>query len=244
MDNNIYDEDIFFKKYSEMSRSKLGLEGAGEWETLKKLLPDFTDKKVLDLGCGYGWHCEYGINNGAKEVIGVDISRKMLEIAKNNTNENIVYLHKNIEEIDFEKDYFDIVFSSLAFHYIEDFNSMCKKINSILKSNGDFIFTVEHPLFTAKGNQDWYYDEDGKILHFPVDNYFYDGKREAIFLGEKTIKYHRSLNTYVENLIENNFSIVNIKEAKPSEKMIKEIEGMADEMRRPMILIFSTRKNN
>lgn len=44
-----------------MSRSQQGLAGAGEWETLKKLLPDFKEKRVLDLGCGYGWHCIYAM---------------------------------------------------------------------------------------------------------------------------------------------------------------------------------------
>ena len=51
---NKYDDDIFFQKYSQMSRSQQGLAGAGEWETLRKLLPDLKDKRVLDLGCGYG----------------------------------------------------------------------------------------------------------------------------------------------------------------------------------------------
>ena len=46
---NKYDDDIFFQKYSQMSRSQQGLAGAGEWETLRKLLPDFKDKRVLDL---------------------------------------------------------------------------------------------------------------------------------------------------------------------------------------------------
>ena len=48
---NKYDDNIFFQKYSQMSRSQQGLAGAGEWETLRKLLPDFKDKRVLDLGC-------------------------------------------------------------------------------------------------------------------------------------------------------------------------------------------------
>ena len=48
-------------------------------ETLKKLLPDFKDKRVLDLGCGYGWHCIYAMEHGASSVVGVDISHKMLE---------------------------------------------------------------------------------------------------------------------------------------------------------------------
>ena len=79
---NKYDDDIFFQKYSQMSRSQQGLAGAGEWETLRKLLPDFKDKRVLDLGCGYGWHCIYAMEHGASSVVGVDISHKMLEVAK------------------------------------------------------------------------------------------------------------------------------------------------------------------
>ena len=45
------------------------------------------------------------------------------------------------------------------------------------------MFSAEHPVFTASGSQDWYYDAAGNILHFPVDNYYYEGKREAVFLG-------------------------------------------------------------
>ena len=83
---NKYDDDIFFQKYSQMSRSQQGLAGAGEWETLRKLLPDFKDKRVLDLGCGYGWHCIYAMEHGASSVVGVDISHKMLEVAKEKTH--------------------------------------------------------------------------------------------------------------------------------------------------------------
>ena len=51
-----YDDDIFFQKYSQMSRSQQGLAGAGEWETLRKLL------------------CIYAMEHGASSVVGVDIS--------------------------------------------------------------------------------------------------------------------------------------------------------------------------
>lgn len=71
MKENKYDDNIFFQKYSQMSRSQQGLAGAGEWETLRKLLPDFKDKRVLDLGCGYGWHCIYAMEHGASSVVGV-----------------------------------------------------------------------------------------------------------------------------------------------------------------------------
>ena len=81
MKENKYDNELFFKKYGEMERSKKGLAGSGEWHELQKLMPDFHGKTVLDLGCGYGWHCKYAAENGARHVTGTDISGKMLQVA-------------------------------------------------------------------------------------------------------------------------------------------------------------------
>lgn len=69
-------------------------------------------------------------------------------------------------------------------------------MKDLLVVGGNFVFSVEHPIFTAYGSQDWYYDESGKMLHFPVDNYFYAGERKASFLGKEIIKYHKTLTTY------------------------------------------------
>src|SRR5688572_6754251 len=49
--------------------------------TLQALFP-FNNKKILDVGCGSGRYCIEMAKAGAKEVVGVDISPKMLEIAK------------------------------------------------------------------------------------------------------------------------------------------------------------------
>ena len=69
MKQNKYDDEAFFQKYGQMARSRQGLEGAGEWSELQKVLPDFAGKRVLDLGCGYGWHCRYAAENGAEMCI-------------------------------------------------------------------------------------------------------------------------------------------------------------------------------
>ena len=239
---NKYDDDIFFQKYSQMSRSQQGLAGAGEWETLRKLLPDFKDKRVLDLGCGYGWHCIYAMEHGASSVVGVDISHKMLKVAKEKTHfSQIEYRCCAIEDVDFPEESFDVILSSLAFHYVADYENLIKKIYRMLKAGGNLVFTVEHPVFTAHGTQDWYYNEKGEILHFPVDNYYYEGKRTAMFLEEKVTKYHRTLTTYLNTLLSNSFIINQIVEPQPPENMM-DIPGMADEMRRPMMLIVSAKK--
>lgn len=243
MKENKYDDPAFFEKYSRMNRSKEGLQGAGEWETLQKLLPDFKGKRVLDLGCGYGWHCIYAMEQGAASVTGIDISEKMLAIAKEKTKQfpQVAYLCKPIEDIDFPPDSFDIVISSLALHYISSFEEVAHKVFTCLSSGGYFIFSVEHPVFTAYGSQDWYYDTAGKILHFPVDNYFYEGKRKTCFLGEEVTKYHKTLTTYLNGLLNNGFELLHIVEPQPPLHMLS-IKGMKDEMRRPMMLIVGARK--
>ena len=146
-----------------------------------------------------------------------------------------------MEDIDLPNASFDIVLSSLAFHYIKDFEALAENISKWIKDGGEFVFSVEHPVFTSYGTQDWYYDEDGKILHFPVDNYYYEGKRDAVFLGEKVIKYHRTLTTYLSTLLKNGFELQHIIEPQPPEDMM-DIPGMKDEMRRPMMLIVSAKK--
>lgn len=240
--NNIYDDKAFFDAYSRMARSTGGLEAAGEWHQLQPLFPAMEGSRVLDLGCGYGWHCKYAAEHGAASVLGVDLSHKMLEVAEaKNAASAIAYQRAAMEELEFPAGSFDVVLSSLAFHYIRDFQPLAAKIASWLGQGGSFVFSVEHPVFTAYGTQDWYYGKNGEILHFPVDNYYYEGEREAVFLGEKVVKYHRTLTTYLNALLQNGFEICRVVEPQPPEEMMH-LEGMKDEMRRPMMLLIAAKK--
>ncbi len=211
---------------------------------LKALLPDFQGQRLLDLGCGYGWHCIYAMEHGAVSAVGVDISGKMLEVAREKTEDSRVrYVECAMEDIDFPDESFDVVLSSLAFHYVESFSQVVDKVRDSLAPGGYFVFSVEHPVFTAYGSQDWYYDENGNILHFPVDNYYYEGKRKAVFLGEEVVKYHRTLTTYLNTLLTHGFELSQVVEPQPPDSMLH-IPGMLDEMRRPMMLIVSARKRS
>lgn len=243
MKENKYDDPSFFEQYGKMDRSERGLQGAGEWYVLQKMLPPFENKKVLDLGCGYGWHCRYAIEQGAQSVVGVDISEKMLEKAKQINNlPGIEYIRKPIEDINFNPDSFDVVISSLTFHYISDFDNICEKVHSYLTSKGSFVFSVEHPVFTAQGRQDWHYNEKGERMHWPVDSYFDEGKRKAVFLGEEIAKYHRTLSVYINTLLRNGFELAELAEPMPSEEVMGFMPEMKDEFRRPMMLLISAIK--
>lgn len=243
MKENKYDDQVFFEKYSNMERSRKGLEGAGEWHELKKMLPDLSGKRVLDLGCGFGWHCRYAIEQGAKSVIGVDISKRMIQEANNKTtSEDITYICSPIEDIDFPEGSFDLVISSLTLHYIEAFEGVLNKISKWLLSGGDFVFSVEHPIFTAQGTQDWYYDNQGNRLHWPVDQYFTEGIRKSVFLDEDVQKYHKTITTYIQGLITKGYEITGVVEPMPARSWLDSQPENMDEMRRPMMLLISSRK--
>ncbi|MBC1937603.1 class I SAM-dependent methyltransferase [Listeria grandensis] len=243
MKENKYDNPAFFEQYSKMNRSVEGLKGAGEWHEFQKMMPDFAGKRVLDLGCGFGWHCLYAIENGADSAVGVDISENMLaEAHKKTDSPKITYIHQALEDIDFPDASFDVVISSLTFHYIASFQAICEKVNESLVPGGAFLFSVEHPVFTAQGTQDWYYDEDGNKLHWPVDKYFTEGLRTANFLGEAVTKYHKTMTTYVNTLLETGFELVKLVEPEPDAAMLASHPDMPDELRRPMMLLIAARK--
>lgn len=235
--NNIYDDSNFFNQYAQMSRSRQGLPGAGEWHQLESLFPDLTGKTVLDLGCGYGWHCKYAIERGADRVLGIDLSEKMLHAAKEkNADPKITYVLMGLEDYDYPADTFDCVISNLVLHYLEDLGWIYAKVSKTLKAGGTFLFNIEHPVFTAGVNEDWIYADDGKPQYWPVDRYFYPGERTTHFLGQNVVKQHHTLSQILMGLLQSGFRLEAVEEAVPSEEMM-DLPGMADEMRRPMMLL-------
>lgn len=244
MKQNKYDDSGFFEKYSQMPRSLGGLDAAGEWTTFRSLLPDLLDKKVLDLGCGFGWHCRYARERQARSVVGVDLSENMLNRAKAMTEDpQIEYRCLAIEDIAFAEGEFDVVISSLALHYIEHFDIICRNVYHCLAPGASFVLSVEHPVFTALAAQDWYYGQQGEKLHWPVDNYHNEGPRESRFLDNDVIKYHRTVTTYMNSLIEAGFRIRKLSELQPTQEMLDKNAAWQEEIRRPMFLLISAVKD-
>lgn len=220
-----------------MPRSRDGLSSAGEWHQLQPLFPLLQGKTVLDLGCGYGWHCGFAAEQGAAKILGIDLSRKMIEEAKKrNPGKQIEYRTCGIEEYEYPENMWDCAVSNLALHYIENIDDIFQKVHQTLKPGGVFIFNIEHPVFTAGAGQDWIYTETGKPRYWPVDNYFMPGRRNTHFLGCDVVKQHHTLTQILMGLLNHGFELKAVEEAKPPEEMMG-ILGMEDELRRPMMLL-------
>ncbi len=244
MKQNKYDDPDFFSRYSAMPRSTGGLAAANEWPAVRDLLPDLAGKRVLDLGCGFGWHCRYAREAGARSVVGVDLSSRMLDRARATTDDPaITYVQSAIEDIGFDAGSFDVVLSSLALHYVEDFDRACARVAACLVDDGAFVFSVEHPVFTAREAQDWHRGAAGEISHWPVDDYQREGRRHTRWMADDVVKYHRTVATTVNTLIDNGFRIARLLEPQPTPEAMASDPALADELRRPMFMAVSAVKS-
>lgn len=236
---NIYDNGIFFNGYKQLRENKYNYNSLQEKTAIRSMLPDLKDKTILDLGCGFGENCVYFIKKGAKKVVGIDISEKMIEIAhKENSNSNIEYIRLDMNDINTVNKKFDIIYSSLAFHYIEDFKKLLLNINDLLNDNGILVYSQEHPLTTAymKGER-WTKSEDDEYLHYNLSHYMHNGERRITWFIDNVIKYHRSFSEIVNTFNEAGFQIEKMLEPLPSKKDLELIPRMVKDIHKPNFLI-------
>lgn len=223
MSQNIYDNEPFFSLYKKLRDNKNSANNLEERPERLLMLPDIRGKKVLDLGCGYGEDCLTYSEMGAKSVKGIDISKKMLEVAKTTCNncENVSFECIDMEKIYSLNEMFDIIVSSLAIHYIKDFDNLCNSVMKLLNKGGYFLFSQEHPIFTAPQNGvTWQTDIGGRIKGMVVEDYPISGKRETYWLVDNVIKYHRTFSDIVNALIRSGFSLKEIKEPTVTDEVI------------------------
>src|ERR671919_2170952 len=90
---NIYDNPAFFAGYSQLPRQLHGLAGAPEWPAIRAMLPDLAGKRVVDLGCGFGWASRWMREQGAASVLALDLSQNMIERARADTVDTAIEYH-------------------------------------------------------------------------------------------------------------------------------------------------------
>ena len=239
---NIYDNETFFEGYKKIREKKDNANDAQEKPTIFGLLPDLKGKKVLDLGCGYGEHCREYKARGAEYVLGVDLSEKMLEVAKEE-NPDIDFVREDISDLSFVKEKFDLVCSSLTFHYVEDFEKLMREISGVLNDGGTLIFSQEHPLTTAplKGHS-WTTDENGNVIHYNLADYLRLGKRAVKWMVDGVVKYHRTTAFIINAIISAGFKIESVVETAPKGDPMAEENLYSKQFHKPLFLVVKAKK--
>ncbi|HUZ63812.1 MAG TPA: class I SAM-dependent methyltransferase [Acetobacteraceae bacterium] len=237
MTQNIYDDEAFFAGYSRLPRSVAGLDGAPEWPALRALLPPLGGRRVLDLGCGYGWFCRWARAQGAGSVLGVDVSERMLARARAETDDAaITYVRADLERFTAAPGAFDLAYSALAFHYLENLAGLLAGVRAALVPGGALVFSAEHPIYTAPAHPGWSAGAAGRST-WPVDGYLDEGPRSTDWLAKGVIKQHRTIGTYIDLLLRAGFAIAHVNEWGPSPEQVAAHPEWANERERPMFVL-------
>jgi SAM-dependent methyltransferase len=242
MTQNIYDTQEFFQAYTQLGRSVEGLAGAAEWPALRAMLPDPRGLRVADLGCGFGWFCRWAAEQGAAQVLGLDVSEKMLaRAAAANPAAAITYAKADLEQLELPQAAFDLIYSSLALHYIEDLARLLRTVHQAMVSGAHLVFSIEHPIYMAPLHPRWLVGAGGS-RSWPVDHYLVEGQRTTDWLAPGVIKQHRTIGTTLNLLISTGFTIRHVEEWSPTDQQIAEKPALAEERERPMFLLVAAQR--
>jgi ubiquinone/menaquinone biosynthesis C-methylase UbiE len=242
MAQNIYDDQAFFKEYIQLPRQVSGLDAAPEWPALRSLVPEPSGSRFLDLGCGFGWACRWARQLGA-EVQGVDVSENMLSKARGFPEDPaITYVKADLETIQLPAQSYDIVFSSLALHYVKNLPELIAQVYQTLKPGGTFVFSAEHPIYTSPRNPNFIPDSEGQII-WPLDGYLDEGPRTTNWLAEGVVKEHRTLGTYVTLFLEAGFTLSAMVEWGPTIEQIKGNPDWINGRKRPLFFLMKVVKH-
>jgi ubiquinone/menaquinone biosynthesis C-methylase UbiE len=185
---------------------------------LPNLLRLMTLKKgehVLDLACGDGFFSRAFYEAGA-QVIGVDISSELIEIAKRNSVKEITYQTSGAHVLDMIKTAsIDTAVCILAIQNIAEVKEMLVEMKRILKPEGRFFIVMNHPAYRIPKRSSWGIDEKGKQYR-RIDAYMTEMK-EAISMhpgknSDTTVSFHRPLQYYGKLLSNTGLAITRIEE--------------------------------
>lgn len=234
--------DVHGKNYHE-SRAKSG-RLANEFIDMpatQMMFPkSVKDLQILDAGCGSGIYSRLLASKGAI-VTGVDISKEMLKIAKNESEgiNNIKYVQANLYELPFKSNSFDLIICTYVLENIEKLEAVFSEFSRVLKNKSHLIFSISHP-FRRQSNIITYENERVLLLR----DYFKREKVEIDF-GDGMIvpKFRRPFQEYTKALFQNKFVIVDFIEMQPVKEGKKfDTDGYEKAMRLPQLLTIKARK--
>jgi ubiquinone/menaquinone biosynthesis C-methylase UbiE len=164
------------------------------------MMGDVKGKRILDAGCGPGKEVKILSEMGA-EVVGMDISKEMLKIAKKNCEDvEANFILGNIEQTEFPDHELDIIISLFSILFKKNLESLLKEFHRILKKGGELYIVVPHPT--------------RKMVVY-TKNYFDSGKHWEQRGKLRVFNYYRTMEEYINSLVDAGFQIKEIREPKP-----------------------------
>jgi len=145
------------------------------------------NKKILDLGCFVGGKAQLFAENGAREVIGIDLSERGIKVAKKYEKDNLKYYRISSTELKKDyREYFDSIVSFTVFEHIQTvlLPTVIEDCYELLNKNGKCIITYN-----------FFYDRYGThtnpYIYHPFPQFLFNEKYYLEYCDKKLRELHR-----------------------------------------------------
>jgi ubiquinone/menaquinone biosynthesis C-methylase UbiE len=227
-----------------------------EKPAIRAELPPLNGLDVISIGCGSGADARWLADNGATSVVGIDISSGLLEIARSK-NPDITFHEMDMEDLALPDSSFDIAYSSLAIHYVDNWIQPLREAYRILREGGQYVFSCGHPIDSSmeyETIEGFKYARLGRRVNLETrERSIYGDYLAAETEGVKPISgtlstadvvvYHRTFSKMIEQINASGFTIDRLIEPQPTEKMRELDAGIYDQLSRiPSFMIWVLKK--
>ena len=203
--------------------------------------PSLDGLRIVDLGCGFGAFGRWAVERGAAEVLAIDVSERI----SGGREQTLVNRGSGTRSATSSSSCSRQVGStSPTARWPCTTSSTCDRFVSVvydtLEPGGHFVFTTEHPIFTAPTSPGWRQVDGNRV--WPLDRYADEGERITDWLAPGVRKQHRMIGTTVSTLIDAGFTLRRLIEWRPSAAQIAADPALAEELDRPMFLLVAAQR--
>lgn len=224
---------------------------------LVKLCGVVEGKAIIDVGCGNGHLSRFFRTLGAK-VMGVDSSQYMVEKCCSHESDIDFACVDITEPVTIERTFDFAVFNN-SLQDMPHFEKGIKNTCDLLENQGQLLIVVKHPCFHPKSvDLGWkIHTKDGRELmtgsglthlalnetdytgeYFMMDDYLVGDEHVREWFGKKTTSYARTLQDYINTIIDCGFVLKGIYEPAPIVEGKEENESLYELLTRIPNFIF------
>ncbi len=233
-----YDDPGVFSRYQRQrpeSDPTTVMEGPAFWSAAD----DVSGLRVLDLGCGDGSTGVEMLRRDVESYEGIDGSMRMIATAKAAlAGVGATVVRQDIEDWRPRRATVDLAVSRLALHYVAEITELFCRTHQALAPGGRFIFSVLHPAITS-------HDARPSTAHprtnWVIDDYFDEGPRPQRWIGGEVTWHHRTIDSYVNELLAAGFTLEGLSECRPIAGTTTTDE-LVRRRRIPLFLLLAARK--
>jgi SAM-dependent methyltransferase len=143
----LYDDPELAARYADATANNV-CNAAYERPAMRAVAGGVAELDVLDAGCAAGEHAAWLTASGARTVA-LDVSPAMVALTRARLGSAARVVEADLaQSLPFAAGSFDLVFSSLTLHYLEDWLPPLREFARVLRPGGRLVFSTHHPFMT------------------------------------------------------------------------------------------------